>query len=119
MAIFNQQRAKSQTNLDRAASRASHWVVTPFQALIAGAAVCLCCAWCFAVVFFGWPRDWAKVPFLISIYLAPALTIVSFRELWRSGWNGRTFYAAVSSLAGFALLCAFAWLSIRSWAFPN
>lgn len=117
MSLFTQRRVRRETVLDRKVNTLLSRVVTPSLALIASFAVCVCCAWCFAVVFIGWPRSWAQIPYMLCAFAAPALAFVSLRELWRSGWDIRLFFVALFSLAGVAFWCATTYFVIHPRAY--
>ena len=117
MSLFTQHRVRRETILDRKLHTLLSRVVTPSLALIVSFAVCVCCAWCFAVVFTGWPRSWVQIPYVICTFTAPAMAIVSSRELWRTGWNVRLFFAALFSLAGVVLWCATTYFLIHLKAY--
>lgn len=87
--------------------------LNPSSALVISTIVCLSCGWCFLVVFAGWPRKLAIVPYFLGIHASPALAFVSLREL-RRGWCGWLFFSAFLSLAGLAFCCLTTYLLIHS-----
>jgi hypothetical protein len=104
--------ARRDNVIDRKVRSLFAYRITPSQALVASAVVCVFCVWCFAVVFLGWPRAWARIPFAVCMFIAPALSFVSARELWRSGWSARSFLAFASATAAFGFWCATTYLVI-------
>jgi hypothetical protein len=99
-------KGRPETALDRKARAVFERTITPSQTLLASTAVFLCCAYCFAVVLFGWPKGWAREVYALCVFIAPALSFASVRELWRSGRSFRYAVAATLSFGAFALWCA-------------
>ncbi len=114
MTIFAKHRPE--TALDRKMRAAFERTITPTQVLIASAAVFLGCAYCFAVALLGWPKDWARYIYALSVVLAPALVLATGWELWRSGRSFRFILAATLSLGAFAFWCAATYLVVHSRA---
>jgi hypothetical protein len=111
MSIFAKRRAE--TEFDRKARALFEHRVTPTQALIGSTVVFLCCVYCFAVAFLGWPRGLAGQLYVVCLFVAPALGFVSIREIWRSGWRLRLLVAASLSLGAFVLWCSTTYLVIH------
>jgi hypothetical protein len=117
MSLFTRRRiVRRETECDRKVRAILRRTVTPSVALIASFVVCAFCAWCFVVVFSGWPRAWATIPFMICVFCSPALVFVLIRELWRSGWDTRLFLAALVSVLGLAFFCATMYFVIHPYA---
>jgi len=116
MSFFTQHRVRKEAAFDRKARAIMRMAVSPTVALVASIAVCMGCAWVFVVVFTGWPRVWARELVVVGLFIAPGLAVVSARELWRSGWNLRLFFAALLSAVGFAFWCAAIYFAIHPYA---
>jgi hypothetical protein len=97
---------RRETEFDRKVRAFLKRAVAPSLALILSGVVFAICAWCFLVVFAGWPRSLAAIPYFLCMFASPALSFVILRELWRVGWNARMFFAALLSIASFAFWCA-------------
>ena len=116
MSFFTQRRVRQETKFDRKARAFMRWTVTPTVALMASIFVCISCAWISAVVFAGLPKGWARELIVVGLFIAPALAFVSARELWRSGWDIRLFFAALLCAVGFAFWCAAIYFLIHRYA---
>jgi hypothetical protein len=99
-------KCRPETALDRRVRAAFERTITPTQTLLASTSVFLCCAYCFAVMLFGWPKGWARAVYVLCVFVAPALAFANVRELCRPGQNFRYAMAAILSLGAVALGCA-------------
>ena len=76
----------------------------PAHTLALSGIVALLCSWIFFVLLCGWPIGWAKLPFLLAIFVAPAMPVACFRQLSEHGFTWPLLGASLLSCFALALL---------------
>ena len=79
-------------------------MLQPAHTLALSGIVALFCSWTFVVLLCGWPRAWAMLTFLLTIFVAPALPIACFCQFRDHGFSWRLLAASLLSLFALALL---------------
>lgn len=106
MAFFTHRRKeRRETEFNRKIDAFMRRAVTPATVLLASLAVCVLSAWVFCVVYFGWPRTWARELFPGCVFLAPTVAACAARDAWRARCEWRLVVATMLGTASFVFVC--------------